>query len=196
MSVADIGHLGGLKTPDPIDISNYKDVPDGPSLPPAGRYTVEAPASFPQTSFGATQAGFLSATVNPTICSGQEGAGLTVRQKISAKTFQRGGTTVSQFGDYLRAFDATATIPTENEALADAVALTAGRIYQIDADWSVYSKRPDGSVFKLDGMRKFPKNADGTYRPWVEDTEDKDAEGNAKRLRANLTVRRFVTAGK
>lgn len=187
---ADIGHLGGLQNAEPIDFEIYKDAQEGSTVPKAGRYTVRAPESFPATSFGAAKSGFLSAAVDPTVV-GPTSEGTVIRfTKVSAKPFQRGGVTVSQIGDYLRACGYKGKIGGSPQELADAVAATAGTLFEVELDWKVYNKN---TGFSLEGMKNFPKTADG-YQSWIEDKDDVDAEGNAKRLRANLVVRRFYPA--
>ena len=189
MSNADISSLGNLNSAEPLDLDLYKDASAGFDLPKAGIYTLRAPDSFPSTSFGSTRNNDLSAQIDPTIV-GPTNEGFNIRfTKISAKPFKRSGVTVSQIGDYLRACGRTGTVPAEPQALADAVAETAGRVYQAELDWRAYNKN---TGFQVEGMKNFPKTATGEPQSWIEDPSDKDENGAPVRLRANLSVRRYL----
>lgn len=188
--MADISALGEMKQVEQLDLENYQDNKEFSSLPKAGRYIVRAPESFPPAAFGRTQAGSLSIQVDPQIV-GPTNEGYTLRfTKISAKTFKRGGVTVSQVGDYLRANGFRGKLSTEQDQ-ADAVEGTANSTYQVDVDWRAYNKV---SKFSLEGMDRFPSDGNGGHLPWTEDPNEKDEQGNPVRLRANLVVTRFVPA--
>jgi len=168
MSTADISALGNLQPVEVLDLDAYADNKDKPALPKAGRYTVSAPDSFPATSFGRTKAGALSISVDPKIV-GPTNEGYVLRfTKVSGKTFKRGGVTVSQIGDYLRAFGVRGKFNDE-QAQADAVAETANRQYQVDIDWRAYNKNTGYSV---EGMERFPSDGNGGHLPWIEDPND------------------------
>lgn len=188
--MADLSHLGGLNPVEALDLENYADNKVSAfRLPEKGRYTLQAPDSFPPAAFSRTKAGALSIQIDPTIV-GPTNEGFTVRfTKVSAKPFQRDGKTVSQVGDYLRACGFKGTLANEQE-IADAVEATAGSLYEALLDWRAYYK--DG--FVLQGMTRFPKNDDGTYQSWVEHPTAKNEDGSAVRVRANLVVDRFVPA--
>lgn len=195
MSSVDISALGQLQSAEPLDLDLYADAKEGSEIPKAGRYTVQAPSSFQSDAFGATQAGFLRATLNPTVV-GPTNEGFLIRfTRVSAKPFERGGQTVSQLGDYLRAVGLKGKLPGTPQEQANAIASTAGLTYQVDLDWEAYNKN-NGKVIK--GMKSFPVRADGTHQPWIEDTDDliEDENGNKapRRLRANVVVKRFVPA--
>ena len=191
MSNADISSLGNLNSAEPLDLDLYKDASAGFDLPKAGIYTLRAPDSFPSTSFGATRNNDLSAQIDPTIV-GPTNEGFNIRfTKVSAKAFKRSGVTVSQIGDYLRACGRTGAVPAEPQALADAIAETAGRVYQAELDWRAYNKN---TGFQVEGMKNFPKTATGEPQSWIEDPTDKDENGAPVRLRANLSVRRYLPA--
>lgn len=190
--MADISQLGNLQPSEPLDLDTYTDAPESVfRLPKKGRYTVRAPEEFPATAFGATKASVLSVQVDPTIV-GPTNEGFQVRYaKVSAKPFQRGGMTVSQLGDYLRACGVRGTIPGTPQAQADAVERTAGIVYEVDLDWRAYHA---GTRFQLEGMEKFPSDGNGGHQSWIEHSTEKDEEGKPLRLRANVYVRRFVAA--
>ncbi len=192
--MADISALGNLNSAEPLNLDMYADVKTGGvSLPPAGRYTVRAPETFPATAFGRTNAGYLSAQIDPTIV-GPSNEGYTIRfTKVSAKTFRRKGSDepVSQIGDYLRAVGVAGSVDGEPQAQADAIEQTANRVYEVEVDWRAYNK---ATQFVLEGMRNFPKDASGSHLPWCVDPGAKDAEGNPQRLRANLVVTKFIPA--
>ena len=188
---ADISALGNLNSAEPLDFELYADAKAGFDLPKAGVYTLRAPDSFPSTSFGATNAGYLSAQIDPTIM-GPTNEGFNIRfTKVSAKSFKRSGVTVSQLGDYLRACGRAGAIPGEPQAQADAVAETAGRVYQAELDWRAYNKN---TGFQVEGMKNFPKLANGEHQSWIEDPQEKSEDGTPVRLRANLSVRRYLPA--
>lgn len=184
--MADISALGELKPVEQLDLDNYADQRAGSfRLAPKGIYTLQAPETF---TFGRTNAGALSAQIDPTIV-GPTNEGFKIRfVKVSAKVFKRGGKSVSQLGDYLRATGFRGILADE-QAQADAVESTANSVYQAELDWSAYNK---DSKYRLEGMENFPSDGNGGYLPWCEDPTAKDEEGNPVRLRANLIVTRYI----
>lgn len=201
--MADISHLGGLQPVEPLDLDIYADNKESNfQLPRAGRYTLRVAPEFPQASFGATRAGALSITIDPTIVA-PTNEGFNIRfTKVSAKPFKRGAGTASQAGDFLRAVGLRGKYTT-NEAIADAVSQTANRLFEADLDWRAYNKN---TGFSVEGMSRFPSDGNGGHLSWFPDpsefevdeagAEVLDAQGNkvAKRLRANLVVSRYVPA--
>jgi hypothetical protein len=198
---ADISALGGLREIEPLDLENYQDQKDFIPIPKKGRYTVQAPPSFPSTAYGRSQAGALTAQVDPTITAGPH-EGYKIRfVKPSAKTYKRNGATVSQMGDYFRAFGIRRKFTTEVE-IADAVEETANRTYQVDLDWKVWNKNTQSGI---EGMENFPSDGNGGHLPYWDDPQDfvkdestgefiLDDNGNKVnvRLRANVYVTKFV----
>ena len=184
--MADLSGLGAPQAFEPLDLDAYKDNQDRQALPKKGRYTVQAPETFPKEAFGRTKGGALSIQIDPKIVAPTD-EGYTLRfTKISGKTYKRGGATVSQIGDYLRAFGVRGKF-TDEQAQADAVEQTANRQYQVDIDWRAYNKNTGYSV---EGMERFPSDGNGGHLPWIEDPNDirrdeageimyqKDADGN------------------
>jgi hypothetical protein len=164
----------------------------GFQLPKRGVYTLQAPPSFSSEAFGVSNAGALTAQIDPTIADGPH-AGYTLRYiKVSAKPYLRKGQTVSQLGDYLKACGVSGIFTTPQD-LADAVELTAGTVWQGELDWRIYK---DG--ISIEGMEKFPPvldeegKATGTFQPWVNSPIQKNPDGSPKRLFANLYVRNFL----
>lgn len=195
--MADISALGALQGNEALDLDTYKDLGSGRrQFPVAGRYTLRAPESFPAEAFGVARSGALSVQIDPTIV-GPTNEGTQLRFiKISAKQYQRGGQQVSQIGDYLRAVGRRGKLVTA-EDVANAIEATANMTYEAEVDWRVFSRgaNKDGSDFKLESMTEFPKNADGTYQPWVNHPTAVNAEtGEPLRLRANLHITRFYPA--
>lgn len=190
--MADLSHLGGLKPVEALDMAAYAENKENTfRLPAKGRYTLQAPTSFPAAAFGRTKGGALSIQIDPTI-TGPTNEGFQVRfVKVSAKPFLRDGKYVSQVGDYLRACGFSGVLRDE-QAVADAVEATAGTTYEAKIDWRAYNSK---TGFSLQGMERFPKNADGTHQSWVEDPTAKDDSGNPVKVRANLIVDRFIPAG-
>ena len=189
--MADISALGELSPVEPLDLSNYADNKEFTAIPKAGRYTVQAPDSFPPAAFGRTKAGALSAQIDPKII-GPTNEGYTVRfTKVSAKVFKRGGVNASQLGDYLRAVGFKGKL-TDEQAQADAVEQTANQTYQVDLDWRAYNKN---TGYSLEGMERFPSDGNGGHLPWTTDPNAKDPEtGEPVKLRANVSVIRFIPA--
>lgn len=187
--MADISSLGTLNSTTALDLDTYKPAAAGFQLPRAGRYTARAPESFSDADFSKTKKDFLLATVNPTIV-GPTNEGFQIRYcRISAKTYDRKGETVSQLGDYLKACGMTGEVPSMPQAQADAVERTAGATYEVDIDWEA---RHWQSGFEVKGMSNFPSDGNGGKQQWVTHPTEKDAEGNPLRLRANLVVKRFI----
>lgn len=190
--MADISALGQLKPIEPLSMAEYSDNKEFTAIPKAGRYLVQAPDSFPSAAFGRTKKGDLSAQIDPTII-GPTNEGFKLRfVKVSAKPFKRGGKTVSQLGDYLRAVGLNTGVLSDEQALADAVESTANRSYEVDIDWRAYNK---DTQYSLEGMERFPSDGNGGYLPYTEDPNQKDEQtGLPVRLRAQLVVSRFVPA--
>jgi hypothetical protein len=177
--MADLSSLNGLLPAEPLDLDIYPDA------------TVRAPESFPSTSFGATKAGFLSAQIDPTVV-GPSNEGFTLKYaKVSAKPFKRGGMSVSQLGDYLRATGYPNKIGGDPQAQADAVETTANKIYTVELDWRAYNKN---TGFTIKGMKNFPSDGNGGHQQYVLDPEDKDEQGNPVRVWARAEITRFVPA--
>lgn len=183
--MADISNLANLQAGEPLDWDGYKDSQEAPPPPPKGRYTVRAPE---QITFSATQQGFLSAQVDPTIV-GPTAEGYVIKfSRVSAKPFKRGQVTVSQLGDYLRACGITSR-PTTPQEQANAVEQTAGRVYQIEGDWEAYDSE---TKWTLKGMENFPDDGKGGKSPWVKVPGTGSETEPAKTIRANFRVSRYV----
>lgn len=191
--MADIANLGQLNQSEPLDMDLYQDVKErtGFQLPKKGRYTVRAPENFPSEAFGKTQAGFLSAQVDPTIM-GPSNEGYRIRfTKCSGKTFKRGGVTVSQIGDYLRACGRRVNVSGDPQELADAVENTANLTLECDGDWRAYEK---GTGWVLEGMENFPSDGQGGFISSVDSPTQKDENGKPAKVRANFVVTRWIPA--
>lgn len=194
MTSADISALGDLNPVEPLELEDgvYKDQLEAPPLPKKGEYVVQAPESFSAAAFGKTQAGFLSASIDPKIV-GPTNEGYTIRfTKVSAKTYKRGGVNVSQLGDYLRATGRRTQVGSDAQAQANAVAETANQTYRIEGDWKAYDKV---SKWSVEGMEKFPSDGNGGYEPWIPSPTTKDEiTGKPVMLRAQFFVKRFLAA--
>jgi hypothetical protein len=190
--MADISALGNLQSSEPLDLDMYADAKESTfRLPRKGRYTVKAPDVIPDSAFGATQAGFLKAQIDPTVI-GPTNEGFQCRYtSVSAKPFNRSGQQVSQMADYLRACGVRGKIAGDPQALADAVAQTAGLTYEVQLDWRVFNRNTGLSV---EGMENFPKDDKGEPQPWITDSGDIGDDGQPRRLRANVIVSRFYPA--
>jgi len=190
-----ISDLGNLKPSEPVDMSKL--APKGPSFPGKGKYTLRVPENLaPEFTFGATKAGYLSATIDPTIV-GPTNVGYTIRfQKLSAKTFpetinkESGETrTTSQIARFLAACGDFRDLGSDPTEAVDAVLAQAGREFDALCDWRAYNKRTGEAVV---GMENFPLNSYGEHVPWIEDADDVDENGKPRRYRANLEVVRYL----
>jgi hypothetical protein len=150
----------------------------------------------PAFTFGSTQAGYLSATIDPTIV-GPSNEGYTVRYvKLSAKTynekFGEDGTRVtSQIANFLASTGDKRTLSGDPTQATAAILEAAGKECTALLDWRAYNKRTGEAT---EGMEKFPSDGQGGYLPWIVDEEDLDEKGRPKRIRANIFVKRFYAA--
>lgn len=201
--MANISHLGTLTPSEPLDLDTYADVKasgsGGRMVPPPGRYTVRAPESFPDTAFGASKAGALLAQIDPTVVGGEHD-GYQIRfVKVSAKVFNRTikeagvekKVPASQVADYLRACGRRGSVPTDPQEIANLIEQTAGQLYEIETDWKVWDKFSSTEYTLRENADRFAKDADGNPMPFI---TVKDADGNDMRLRANVEVKRFISA--
>jgi hypothetical protein len=173
--MADLSHLGGLQ---PVETLTSNEYPVNKEkefrLAPKGVYTLQAPDQFPAAAFSRTKAGALQIQIDPTIV-GPTNEGTVIKfQKISAKSFERNGKKASQVGDYLVSTGWSGSLSDE-QSIADAVESTAGRTYAAKLDWRGYNKR---TQFAIQGMEKFPRNADGTYQPYIIDPAEVDVDAS------------------
>ncbi len=188
MAASDISQLGELRPIEPLDLDNYKDNQELPNLPKAGVYTFQAPDTFPPAE-RSKKSGAALVQIDPKIV-GPSTEGYQVRfVKISAKEFKRGQKPVSQMGDYLRACGVTGKFSDE-QALLQAIDGTANQTFQAEVDWKVWNKATQTETL---GMDKFPSDGNGGHEPYLY-TGEKDENGNPIRLRANLTITRFIPA--
>lgn len=190
-----ISELGNLKVSEPVDLSEL--APKGPAFPRKGRYTLRVPEDLdPTFTFGSTQAGYLSATIDPTV-TGPSNGGYTVRfVRMSAKTYREkvgedGSRTTSQIANFLAACGDKRTLTGDPEETVAAILEQSGKEFHAQLDWRAYNKRTGEAV---EGMENFPSDGQGGYLPWVLDNEDLDEKGKPKRIRANIFVRRFYPA--
>ena len=190
-----ISELGSLREAEPVDMSEL--APKGPAFPRKGRYTLRVPESLdPAFTFGSTQAGYLSATIDPTIV-GPTNSGYTVRfVKLSAKTYnekvgENGTRVTSQIANFLASTGDKQTLSGDPEQAVAAVLETAGKEFTAQLDWRAYNKRTGEAV---EGMENFPSDGQGGHLPWIVDEGDLDEKGRAKRIRANIIVKRFYAA--
>jgi hypothetical protein len=189
--MADISALGQLSDITPVDLSMYKGQKESTfRLPKAGRYTVRAPETISDEAFGKSKAGALTARIDPTIVGGEHD-GFQIRfVNVSAKQWERDGELVSQMTDYLKACGLNGTYDTP-QALADAVASTAGLTYEVQLDWRAFNRNTGKSV---EGMKNFPSDGNGGHLNYFEDGDDKDEKGNPRRVRANIQITRYISA--
>lgn len=189
--IADISQLGNLQPTEPLELPEYKAATDKAPMPHRGVYKVRAPETF---SFAPTQAGFLSAQVDPTIV-GPTNEGYTLRfTKVSAKTWPdkfNNGKPTSQLGRYLKATGLNEVIAGSPQAQADAVEKTANVIYPVLVDWRAYCK---GCGYQVEGEDKFPSDGNGGHTPFVQCPNCLDPETEKPLvIRGNAFVARFLS---
>jgi len=186
--MADISGLGVLNAAEPLDMELYKNAGEARPFPRKGLYTLQANENI---VFGKSKSGQLSAQIDPTIVGGANEGKKLFYTRIYATPFKRGGVTVSQVGDYLRACGIRQNVSGDPQELADAIEQTQNRVFEAELDWDVYDK---GNGKTIEGMENFPKGADGEPQPWILSEIQKDEQGNPLRLFARLKVTRFVSA--
>lgn len=192
--MADISSLGTLAPSEPLDLDTYPDRQAGAGFPRKGTYTLRAPEAFP---VGKTKAGNLSVTVDSTIV-GPTNEGVGIRfQRVSNTTFQRGGRTASQLGDYLRACGLRGSVPADPQTQANMVEGTANRTYQAKLDWRLFAKGhgEGGTDLVIKGMENFPSDGKGGFLPYTQSLTQKGDDGQPQMLRANLEVTDYIPAG-
>jgi hypothetical protein len=193
MAEFSISDLGNLQPADPIDLTEL--APKGPAFPRKGRYILRVPETLdPAFTFGSTKAGNLSATIDPTIV-GPTNEGYTVRfVKMSAKVYNEKvygseeTRQTSQMAQFLAACGDKRALTGDPEQAVEAVLEQVGKEFPAALDWRAYNKRTGEAV---EGMENFTPDGNGGYLPWVLDEGDLDDNGKPKRIRANITVRRF-----
>ena len=195
----DISALGNLEPTTPIDLSVIPEVPKKAFVfPRSGKYTVRAPEAITTENFRKTNAGNLSARVDPTIV-GPTNDGFEIRfVDISAKVYTdpRSNVETSQVAQYLQAFGINEELTGDPQQAADLIASTAGKTAEIIVDWSAEHRQ---SGYKLRGMRNFPSDGNGGFKSAVphpdnSPTGPKGADGGPLMLRANLYVSRWLPA--
>lgn len=193
-NLVDISALGSLEPVQAIDLSVVPEVQKKTfTFPRAGIYKVRAPEAIPAEAFGKTQAGNLSARVDPTVV-GPSNEGYEIRfTNLSAKVYTdpKTGLETSQVAQYLQSFGITEELTGDPQQAANLIASTAGQTATVYADW-VAEHRP--TKYKLTGMKNFPSDGNGGFSPYVEhpDPNVTNAEGDRLRLRANLVIRRWL----
>jgi len=203
---ADISALGQLQPVEPLDMDCYPESKGFKPLAPAGTYLLQAPDAFPPFSdgavnqFGRTQAGALSARIDPKIAEGEFTGTELKFTKVSAKQYKKDGKVASQMGNYLHACGISGKLNDE-QAMADAIEQTANLTFRANLDWRAYNSK---TKFSVDGMERFPSDGNGGHIPYYDDPTEKqvddqgnpilDAKGQPKpvRLRAQLQIKGFV----
>lgn len=148
--MADLSHLGNLKTTAPLDLPMYTEARAPKPFPKAGRYTAR---TSEQITFGESQAGYLTADVSPTIVGGEFDGYKINFVKVSAKDWiNKDGKSESQLGRYLKAAGLDVEVEGNPQAQADAAEQTANTLIDVDADWIA---KYQGKVI-LKGMKNFP----------------------------------------
>ena len=192
-----------LAASEPLDFSQYKAVGGGGNtFPPKDTYTLTTTDVFPEGPDGAFKPNkantALTAQIDPTIAEGPyEGRQLRFFSgRISAKTYQRGKTTVSKFGDFLKAVGRdNGQLSGDPQEQADAIEACAGLPFQATLDWRLWAagEGEDGGDLEIDGMERFPQDDNGNFVPFVESkTQINPDNGLPKRLWANLQIVKFI----
>lgn len=195
--MADISNLN-IAAAEPIDFSAYKTFGSGGGgsrFPRKGRYTLRAPDSFPREAFGENKARTaLTVQIDPVIVGPTAEGKVLKFTRVSAKTFQRDGTVVSQLGDYLLACGLSGKVGGTAQEQADAAEATAGSVYEANLNWRLYEKagNEDGTDRIIEGMENFPQNDAGEYVPYVLSKKQVDEKGEPKKIWANIVIDSFV----
>lgn len=196
--MADISALGNLAAAEPVDMEGYQLSGGRKPFPRKGRYLLRARESFPTEAFGKSASGALTVQIDPTIAEGPS-EGFQLRfTKVSNKTYQRGNDTVSQLSDYLKACGVSGKLTGEAQQAADLAESTAGKTFEAYLDWRLYAagEGENGQPLVIDGQDSplWPRDEQGQPIPYIESKTQLDEDGNPKRLRANLQIKRFVAA--
>ena len=203
ITIASISHLGDLKPVESIDLDALTPVKASGTnfrpVPPPGRYTVRAPESFPDEAFTAAKSGALLSQIDPTIVGGEHD-GYQIRfVKVSAKVFPQrrkvdGVETqerTSQVAQYLKACGMKGAVPESPQEIADLITRTAGQLYEVETDWKVWDKVSQTEYNLREHADMFARDEEGVLQPFI---TVKDADGNDKRLRANVEITRYISA--
>lgn len=132
----------------------------------------------------------------------------TGRLQIWASTYERNGVRVSQLGDFIRALDATAAWnDPASAAKIIQMAIDRKMTFRAKLGWEAFDetsyedkggkamapKSPEQKALRkactIKGMRNFPLNPDGTYRPEIE-VESGDV------VEARLAINGFISSHK
>lgn len=148
---------------DVADDSQYADAQEFPPPIPEGIYT------FTQGTpkFDATAAGWLSASMDHVVATGEQEGAKIMFDRVSNKPFERQGVRVSMMKDHLRALGDRSTYRTHPE-YATAVSAGEGKTFQAQVGWEGYCghKGTEHEVtnskegYSVKGAKSFPGGAD------------------------------------
>jgi hypothetical protein len=194
--MASIGNFD-IAPSEPLDLNDYPTIGGKKErkFPNKGRYTLRATDSFTEESFAPNKANTaLTFAINPVIVGPtNEGYQLKFNSgRISGKVYQRKGRPASQLGDYLKSVGVDGVVPGDPQAQADIVESTAGMTFEAGLDWRAYDKSTGRSV---EGMENFPSDGQGGHLPYLLSETEKDENGDAKKIWANVEIVYFVPAG-
>jgi hypothetical protein len=178
-----------------------------PNLIPEGTYDFTL-KSFEVISDRDDPSLFKGFNITCTIVGGEYEGRVVNRLSIWAGTFFRNGVKVSGLGDFIRAIDASAEWSTAADA-AKILQMAADRKmpFRLKIGWEAFdqgkydnaggraleNKSPAQKALRKEctvkGMRNFPQNPDGSYRPEIE-----DSEGNL--MEARLSINGYVSSHK
>lgn len=147
-----------------VDDASYVDATDFPPPPPEGVYLFTQGAP----KFEASKDGFLVAVMDQTIADGDFANTKIMFDRVSAKTFERGGVRVSMMQDHLRAVYPTGAPERSartNDEKAAAIAAAEGKPFKGVVQWDGYCGHKDTEYEGQDGVsvrgqRNFPNGGD------------------------------------
>lgn len=205
--MVDIALLESLKTD--IDVAPPSDYADSstPNLLPEGTYNLYV-KSFDAILDRDNPDNFKGFVINAEVVDGTYEGRQVPGLRVWAATYLRNGVAVSGLGDFIRAIDASAQW-TGAAGAARVIQMAQDRKipFQVKLGWEAFDqakfeqeggagmvrKSPEEKALRkactVKGMRNFPQNPDGSYRP-----ETEDVEGNT--IEARLSINNFIASTK
>ncbi len=147
-------------------------------------------------------------TITAQVVDGEYAGRSTGRLSIWASTYERNGVRVSQLGDFIRALDATANWDSPaTAAKVIQMAIDRKMPFRAKLGWEAFdqtayeekggkalvNKSPEQKLLRknctVKGMRMFPLNPDGSYRPEIE-------TAGGELIEARLSINGFISSHK
>ena len=160
--MVDLSNLQLVEEDITVDDAQYVEATDFPPPPPEGVYLFIQGAP----RFEASKDGHLVAVMDQTIADGDAKDTKVMFDRVSAKTFERGGVRVSMLADHLRAIYPTGSPERSartNEEKAAAISAAEGKPFKGVLQWDGYCGHKDTEhagqdAVTIRGQRNFPAN--------------------------------------